>query len=89
VKVFKRGKFYSYRFQISGHTVRESAKTANKQLAEEAALARRRDLERGVNGLSKRPKKMPLFRVVAQEWLASRVALAPGRLIAIDIRPLF
>jgi integrase len=71
MSVFKRGRVYWFEFEFNGSRIRESAKTTSKTLAREAERQRRRELERGINRLSQ-PKKMPLFRVAAQEWLASK-----------------
>ena len=67
MSVYKRGETYWYEFVFNGSRVRESAKTNSKAVAREAERARRRDLELGVNGLSRRER--PLFPAAAKEWL--------------------
>lgn len=74
--VYKRGGVYWYEFSFQGQRIRESAKTSSKTIAREAERARRRELERGINGLDA-PKRMPLFKLAAEQWLASRAGLAP------------
>src|SRR5262249_11055044 len=53
----------------------ESAKTTSKTIAREAERVRRRDLERGINRIEQ-PKRTPLFKIAAEQWLASRAGLA-------------
>jgi integrase len=73
---YRRGKIWWYEFSFQGQRIRESAKTSNKTIAREAERARRHELERAVNGIVKR-ERMPLFKVAAEEWLGSKVALTP------------
>jgi integrase len=70
---------YWYEFQFNGSRVRESAKTTSKTIASKAERVRRRDLERGINRIEQ-PKRMPLFKIAAEQWLASRAGLAPHTL---------
>jgi hypothetical protein len=72
MSVYKRGETYWYEFVFNGSRIRESAMTNSKTLAREAERARRRDLELGVKGLSRR--KRPLFPAAAKEWLATKLA---------------
>ena len=51
--VYKRGKFYSYKFRFDGQVIRASAKTTSKTVAREAERARRRELELAVNPVSR------------------------------------
>jgi integrase len=52
VSVFKRGDTWWYKFYFANKLIRESAKTDSKTLAKEAEKNRRRDLEKGYNGLA-------------------------------------
>lgn len=77
--VYKRGKFYSYKFRFDGQVIRASAKTTSKTVAREAEHARRRELELSVNRITKR-ERLPLFGTAAKAWLESKTALtALGR----------
>lgn len=71
---FKRGKTYWYKFRINGQEFRESAHTKTKAIADEAERVRRQEIERSINQIPKR-QPVPLFKVVAREWLESRVGL--------------
>src|SRR5262249_26961468 len=73
--IYKRGNVWWYEFMIRGQRIRESANTDSKTIARQAELQRRRDLERQVNRIEP-PKATSLFRIAANEWLASRVGLA-------------
>jgi hypothetical protein len=77
--LYKRGGVWWYKFQFQGQVIRTSAKTSNKTVAREAERASRREFELGLNRIRPR-QRMPLFSVAADEWLASRVGLAPGTL---------
>jgi integrase len=76
MSVYRRGATYWFKFTINGQLVRESAHTDSKSIARDAERARRRQLEQSVNGIVKR-ERMPLFKVAAEEWLGSKVALTP------------
>jgi hypothetical protein len=76
MSVYKRGATYWFKFRINGQLIRESAHTDSKSIARDAERARRRQLEQSVNGIIKR-ERMPLFKVAAEEWLKSKVALTP------------
>jgi integrase len=76
MSVFKRGNTWWYEFQFNGSRIRESAKSTSKTIARDAERNRRRDLERGMNSIE-RPKRVPLFKIAAAQWLASRAGLAP------------
>ncbi len=52
MSVFKRGETWWYKFYFANKLIRESAKTSSKTLAKEAEKNRRRDLEKGYNGLA-------------------------------------
>jgi integrase len=75
VSVYKRGETYWFKFRFEGQVIRESAKTNSKTIAREAERARRRDLELGINGLSKRER--PLFVAAAKDWLGRKTNLTP------------
>lgn len=66
--IFRRGRVYWFEFQFGGQRIRESARTANKELAARIERERRRKLEMGASNLqeSKRPL---LFNVAARAWL--------------------
>lgn len=69
--VYKRGKVWWYEFSFQGQRIRESAHTKSKTLAQTASRKRRRELEKGINRISE-PKRMPLFKLAAEEWLATK-----------------
>jgi hypothetical protein len=48
----KHTKTWYYEFLFAGRLIKESAKTASKTVAKEAEKQRRRELEKGFNGLS-------------------------------------
>ena len=50
--VYKRGSVYWYEFLFAGQPIRESAKTTSKTVAKQAEQNRRRELERGFNGIA-------------------------------------
>lgn len=76
MSVYKRGGTYWYEFVFNGARIRESAKTTSKTIAREAERARRRELELGINGLTKR-ERPPLFPAAAKQWFDSKTALSP------------
>jgi hypothetical protein len=49
--LFKRGGVWWYEFLFARRRVRESAKTTSKTVAKQAEQNRRRELERGFNGV--------------------------------------
>jgi len=73
--VYKRGGVYWYEFNFDGARIRESARTSSKTIAKQAELQRRRELEMGVNRIAKR-ERLPLFKVAAERWLASKSNLS-------------
>jgi integrase len=73
--VYKRGGVYWYEFEFQGQRIRESAKTSSKTIARDAERQRRRELEIGINGLTK-PER-PLFVVAAKDWLSAKSGLSP------------
>src|SRR5262245_5352280 len=52
--LFKRGRIWWYEFNFASRRIRESAKTTSKTVAKLAEQQRRRDLEKGFNGLEDR-----------------------------------
>jgi integrase len=79
--VYKRGGVYWYEFEFQGQRIRESAKTSSKTIARDAERQRRRELELGINRLEQ-PKRMPLFKLAAEQWLLSLSGLAEKSLAA-------
>jgi integrase len=75
VGVYKRGETYWFKFLFQGQLIRESAKTDSKRIATEAERARRRELELGVNGLTRQER--PLFPAAAKNWLTKKTNLTP------------
>jgi integrase len=71
MSVFRRGKVYWYEFTFNGARIRESAKTTSKTIAKQAESQRRRELELGFNRIPQ-PKRMPLFKLAAEQWLATK-----------------
>jgi len=72
MSVYRRGKVWWFKFRFQGQQIRETAKTHSKTIAREAERARRRELELGINRISKRDR-IPLFPVAAQEWLDGKI----------------
>lgn len=67
--VYKRGNIYWYEFLFAGKSVRESAKTTSKTIAKDAEKNRRRELERGFNGLEdKREERIRSIKEMATEY---------------------
>lgn len=60
---------------------RVSAKTSSKTIARDAERHRRRELELGINRIEQ-PKRMPLFKLAAEQWLANLSGLAEKSLAA-------
>ena len=76
MSVYRRGNVWWFKFRFEGQVIRESANTTSKTLARDAERARRRELETAVNRIQKR-ERMPLFKLAAEEWIASKIALTP------------
>ncbi len=72
--LYKRGNIWWFEFEFDGARIRESTRTDSKTIARQAELARRRDLELGVNGLTKRER--PLFPAAARQWFQSKTGLS-------------
>jgi integrase len=81
MSVFRRGNTWWFEFQFHGARIRESAKTNSKTIARQAESQRRRELELGINRIP-RPKRTPLFKLAAEEWLLSLSGLADKSLAA-------
>jgi len=90
MSVYKRGGAYWYEFAFAGSRIRESTKTNSKRLAEEAERKRRRDLELGINRITK-PKEIPLFKIAAERFIQekrARRARNTGELYKYALKPL-
>jgi integrase len=70
--VYKRGETYWYKFYFANKLIRESAKTSSKTIAKEAEKNRRRDLEKGYNGLATedRSRRVLTFKEAADSFKA-------------------
>ena len=66
--LWKRGKFWWYRFKFGGRVFEETTRTASRRLAERALTKRRHELEQGLHGLRSRTAPV-IFRVAAKDWL--------------------
>lgn len=70
MSLFKRGDTWWYEFLFGKQRVRESAKTASKTVAKEAEQNRRRELERGFNGVEDvREDRIRPIRAIAADYL--------------------
>jgi hypothetical protein len=90
MSVYKRGQTYWYEFAFAGSRIRESAKTNSKRLAEEAERKRRRDLELGINRITK-AKEIPLFKIAAERLIQekrTRRSRNTGELYKCALKPL-
>jgi len=66
----KRGKYWSYEFIFAGRRIRESAKTTSKTVARLAEQQRRRELEKGFNGIEDhRDERIRSIKELATEYL--------------------
>jgi integrase len=74
--IYRRGNVWWFEFMINGQRIRQSTNTDSKTLAREAERQRRRELERAINRVEQ-PKRTPLFKHAAEQWLKSRAGLAP------------
>ncbi len=61
--VYKRGKTYWYKFVFNGTTVRESAKTSNRRVAEQIEAARKTQLAKREVGLDVEKFSAPILPV--------------------------
>lgn len=69
--LYRRGQVWWLRIKFAGLVIRESAKTSSKAVARRVEQKRRRDLEEGYNGLSKRQAPLT-FDEAADRWLEAR-----------------
>jgi len=68
--LFKRGDTWWYEFLFARRRVRESAKTTSKTMAKQAEQNRRRELERGFNGVEdNREERIRSIKEVAKDYL--------------------
>jgi integrase len=66
----KRGDIWWYEFQFGNRRIRESAKTTSKTVARQAEQNRRRELERGFNGVEDvREERIRTVKEIAGEYL--------------------
>src|ERR1700677_2473240 len=71
--VYRRGMTWWYEFSFQGQRIRESAHTTSKTIGKQAELQRRRELELGVNRISKR-ERIPLFKLAAERLIEDKRA---------------
>jgi integrase len=70
MSLIKRGKIWSYEFVFAGRRIRESAKTTSKTVAKLAEQRRRRELEKGFNGIEdNRDDRIRSVAELASEYL--------------------
>jgi integrase len=70
VALFKRGGIWWYEFLFARRRVRESAKTTSKTVAKQAEQNRRRELERGFNGVEdNREERIKTIRELGRTYL--------------------
>ena len=70
MSLIKRGKIWSYEFVFAGRRIRESAKTTSKTVAKLAEQQRRRELEKGFNGIEdNRDDRIRSVAELASEYL--------------------
>jgi integrase len=75
--LYRRGNIWWFRIKFAGVVIRESAKTATKEIARRAERQRRRELEEGYNRLPKRHAPQT-FQAAAERWLDDRsLSLSP------------
>ena len=74
--IYKRGNIWWFEFEFDGARIRESTRTDSKTIARQVELKRRRDLELGLNGITRR-ERPPLFTLAAKAWIDSKTALTP------------
>lgn len=67
----KHTKVWYYEFNFAGRLIKESAKTTSKTLGKLAEQARRRELEKGFNGLAdERPERIRSIEDLGKDFLA-------------------
>lgn len=68
--VYKRGDVYWYEFVFAGNRIRESAKTHSKTVAKLAEQNRRRELEKGFNGIEdRRDERIKTVKALVASYL--------------------
>jgi len=67
--VFKRGRFWWYRFKFEKRLIQQSCKTTNKQLALRAEEEHKRELRDGLIGVDSRKLRGQSLHVLAQDYL--------------------
>jgi hypothetical protein len=83
----KHTKVWYYEFIFAGRLVRESAKTKSKTVAKLAEQARRRDLEKGYNGVSdERQERIRNVAELATPFLADYKVRQPSPLTSHNTR---
>lgn len=75
--VYRRGKFWYYKFRFQKQLIREAAHTKSKTVAVAAERERRHSLELAFNRIPKR-EALPLVKVAAKQWLQTKANLASG-----------
>jgi integrase len=94
MSLYQRGGVWWFKFKFCGQEIRETTKTHSKTLASEAQKERRRELERGYNGIDKQ-QRAQLFSVAADTWLEAKKAHLSPRSVVIEqlnlkhLRPTF
>ncbi len=83
MSIYKRGRFWHYKFKFAGQVIRESTKSTSRTVAREAERARRREMEQGFNGIM-RPQRAQMFSVVADSWLKAQAAHLAPRSVVIE-----
>ena len=75
--LYRRGRIWWFKFRVAGRVYRETTSTQSKTLAATVERKRRREVEEGINGVTRR--RVPaLFKVASSAWLESkRPRLAP------------
>ena len=77
MSLYRRGRTWWFEFEFDGARIRESARTTSKTIAKQAEQQRRRELELGINGLTKR-ERPPLFPAAAKDWRHRKRRLLPS-----------
>lgn len=83
MSVYRRGRTWWFRFQFNGRTYRETSKSKSKTVALDAERARRRELELGYNGVTKK-QRAQIWSVVADAWLQMKEAHLSPRSVIIE-----
>jgi hypothetical protein len=66
--LYRRGTTWWFKFKYAGRVYRESAGTANENLAQKIVRKRHREIEEITHGI-KRPSPPVLFSVASKDWL--------------------